>query len=143
MQGLTPPEKRGVMVITMVIALAAVARLIDPFAITPDPVDYAASDSIFRRISAEKYTAPAAERQKKKVKSKKKELLPGSVDINRAGKDRLMQLPRIGPAIAGRILDYRVVHGKFSTLEEIKQVRGIGDKTFANIRPYLKEIEQK
>ena len=62
------------------------------------------------------------------------------VDLNSAGKDELCVLPEIGPALAQRILDYRAEHGPFRSCEELMKVKGIGEKKFAKIRPYLKEI---
>lgn len=62
------------------------------------------------------------------------------VDLNSAGKDELCVLPEIGPALAQRILDYRAEHGPFRSCEDLMNVKGIGEKKFAKIRPYLKEI---
>ncbi|MCR4440187.1 MAG: ComEA family DNA-binding protein [bacterium] len=60
-----------------------------------------------------------------------------AVDINRASVEELVQLPHIGPALAERIVAHRQQHGPFRSIEDIKQVRGIGERTFAKIRPYL------
>lgn len=62
------------------------------------------------------------------------------VDLNHAGKDELCILPEIGPALAQRILDYRAENGPFSSCEELMKVKGIGEKKFAVIKPYLKEL---
>ncbi len=59
------------------------------------------------------------------------------VDINRASAAELEKLPHIGPALAQRIVAYREQRGPFRSIEEIKQVKGIGERTFARIRPYL------
>ncbi len=144
MQGLTPSESRGVMVIVLVIALASIIRLMDPFANNTYSCDYTASDSIFTRISLSRFVAadPIDHNQKTVPKENKKTLIPGSIDINSARKSDLTKLPRIGPAIAQRIIDYRDVHGKFSTLKELKNVKGIGEKTLEHIRPYLKDIAE-
>ena len=143
MQGLTPQERRGVIVIAAVIALAGGIRLLQPFVTDTQAVDYRAADSVFTRISMARYVAPPAEQARQARSQKPKEVLqPGSIDINRAGKSELVRLPRIGPAIASRIIAYREAHGRFSALAELKNVRGIGEKTFANIRPYLKELDK-
>lgn len=52
------------------------------------------------------------------------------VNINTAGVDQLMQLPRIGPKIAKRIVDFRTKHGKFKRPHDLMKVKGIGEKTF-------------
>jgi len=61
----------------------------------------------------------------------------GLVDINRAGVDELDKLPGIGPALAGRIIDYRDKNNGFVSIEEIKLVSGIGDKVYENIKDLI------
>ena len=56
------------------------------------------------------------------------------VNINKATKEGLMKLKHIGPALAGRIIDYREKYGLFNRPEDIKNVKGIGEKTFAEIK---------
>lgn len=56
------------------------------------------------------------------------------VNLNRAGIAQLQQLPGIGPAMAQRILAYRRDKGGFSSIEDLKNVSGIGEKRFAALR---------
>lgn len=56
------------------------------------------------------------------------------VNINTDDADRLITLRGIGPALAQRIIDYREQNGPFKTIDELKNVRGIGDKRFADIK---------
>jgi comEA protein len=58
----------------------------------------------------------------------------GKVNINTATASELDTLPGIGPAYAGRIIDYRNANGGFKSIDEIKNVKGIGDKTFEKFR---------
>ena len=60
----------------------------------------------------------------------------GTVNVNSAGVEQLALLPRIGPAVAQRIVDYREANGAFKALEDLMLVRGIGEKTFELIKPY-------
>jgi len=142
MQGLTPSEKKGVIVIVIVITLASIIRLVKPFVYNPYTYDYSESDSIFTRISLSKYVEIPhdGDKKTKPTKEKQKTLLLYSIDINTANKSELQKLPRIGPAIAQRIIDYRNIHGKFSSHSDLKKIKGIGIKTLDNIRPYLKQI---
>lgn len=59
------------------------------------------------------------------------------VNINTADAERLSTLKGIGPVLAQRIIEYREQHGSFKTIEEIKNVRGIGDKRFAELKDKL------
>lgn len=52
------------------------------------------------------------------------------VNINTADAEKLATLKGIGPALAQRIIDYREQNGAFNSIDEIKNVRGIGDKKF-------------
>lgn len=52
----------------------------------------------------------------------------GAVDINKANKAELMTLNGIGEAKAAAILEYRKKHNCFSKVDEIKEVKGLGDK---------------
>ena len=52
------------------------------------------------------------------------------ININTAGVEQLVKLPRVGEKIAQRIIDYREKNGKFKKLEDLMKVSGIGEKTF-------------
>ena len=53
------------------------------------------------------------------------------VNLNTADSTALETLPRIGPALAARILDWRTTNGRFATVDDLRSVSGIGDKMFA------------
>ncbi|HLF27474.1 MAG TPA: helix-hairpin-helix domain-containing protein [Anaerolineae bacterium] len=64
--------------------------------------------------------------------------LPGApIDINTATLEQLDALPGIGPAIAQRIIDYRQANGPFTALDQIKEVKGIGDALFEKIKDLI------
>ncbi len=59
------------------------------------------------------------------------------VNLNTATLEQLQTLPGIGPAVAKRILDHRTKVGKFNKIEEILNVKGIGEKRFQRMKDRL------
>lgn len=59
------------------------------------------------------------------------------VNINTASAQQLEGLPGIGTATAARIVEYRQKNGGFKKIEEIMNVRGIGEKLFLKMKPQL------
>lgn len=60
------------------------------------------------------------------------------VNINKANQEELMTLPGIGESTAQKIIDYRKENGNFQTIEDIKNVSGIGDSKFNQIKSLIK-----
>jgi competence protein ComEA len=60
-----------------------------------------------------------------------------TVNLNTATAEQLQKLPGVGPATAKRILEYRQKNGNFKKVEELMNVRGIGEKTFLKMKPQL------
>ncbi|MFC8428883.1 helix-hairpin-helix domain-containing protein [Streptomyces sp. NPDC057253] len=56
------------------------------------------------------------------------------VSLNTATVDQLDTLPGVGPVLAQHILDYRTRHGGFRSVDELREVNGIGDRRFADLR---------
>jgi competence protein ComEA len=61
----------------------------------------------------------------------------GPLDLNAASADALERLPRIGPALARRIVDDRAANGPFRSVDELERVRGIGPATLDALRPLV------
>ena len=59
------------------------------------------------------------------------------VNINKATENELSTLPGIGNSLATRIVEYRKQNGNFKTIEDIKNVSGIGESKFANIKDFI------
>ncbi len=58
----------------------------------------------------------------------------GKVNINIADETALETLPRVGPAMAKRIIDWRTKNGRFTALEDLMSVTGVGEKTFDSLK---------
>ena len=60
------------------------------------------------------------------------------ININTATQEELETLPGIGPSISAKIVNYRKENGKFSCVEDIKKVSGIGESKYAQIKDLIK-----
>jgi competence protein ComEA len=60
-----------------------------------------------------------------------------ALNLNTATVDQLEDLPGIGRATAERILEYRQKNGGFKKIEELMNVKGIGEKSFLKLKPLI------
>lgn len=65
------------------------------------------------------------------------ESITGKINLNNASNSQLDSLPGIGSAYAQRIIDYREANGGFHSIEEIKNIKGIGEKTFEKLKDLI------
>jgi competence protein ComEA len=63
--------------------------------------------------------------------------LTGVVNVNAATAEELSLLPGVGPAKAQAIIRWRTEHGAFKRVEDLNQVKGIGDKQLEKMRPHV------
>ena len=93
--------------------------------------DYRASDSTFAVLSAapEERAAGAAEEQPEDTS--------GRLNINTATKQQLLDLPGVGNVTADRILTYRAEVGKFSSVEELRAIKGMSKKKMEKLKPLI------
>jgi len=61
----------------------------------------------------------------------------GPIDLNTATAAQLDALPGVGPVLAQRIVDWRGQHGRFASVDQLKDVSGIGDAKFADLKPLV------
>ena len=59
------------------------------------------------------------------------------VNVNTADASQLALLPRVGPSLAQKIIDFRKENGPFKSPEDLMLVQGIGEKTFQLLKPYV------
>ncbi|BAS09103.1 comE operon protein 1 [Arthrobacter sp. Hiyo4] len=61
----------------------------------------------------------------------------GKVNLNTAGVEELDALPKVGPVLAQRIVDWRKEHGPFTSIEELDAVDGVGPKMLETLLPLV------
>jgi competence protein ComEA len=61
----------------------------------------------------------------------------GVVNINTAGTEQLQLLPRVGPALANRIIEFRETNGLFKSVDELVAVKGIGEISLTKLVPFV------
>jgi comEA protein len=112
-------------------------RLYEAYFVTPSDEEletkynYAASDSEFNKRSADIRQILRSDT------SEPKAFQIGRVNINTATKDDLMMLPGVGGATAKRIILYRQDRGPFKGIEDLKNVKGIGEKKFQQLKRFI------
>lgn len=97
--------------------------------------DYSASDREFEERSkqlTEPIVAEGSVKQKQSSQSVQKK-----IDLNVATKTDLVALPGIGEGIAEEILLFRDERGAFTSIDQLKKIKGIGAKKFEKLRPYI------
>jgi comEA protein len=144
----TPSEKKAILLTIIILTGASLTHIFYPDIYEPVAYNYTKSDSIFIRRSSQ----PPNRFQEKEVRFNKKDsrFINGTIrnkegnkinlklDINGASLSELQKLPGIGPVLAQRIIVYRLEHGEFKSIEELKKVKGIGSTTIKRIRSLIK-----
>ena len=74
---------------------------------------------------------------------KEEEAISQKVDINTASQEDLEKIKGIGPGLAKKIIEYRESHGSFEKIEDIINVKGIGEKKFEKIKEFITVTEKE
>jgi competence ComEA-like helix-hairpin-helix protein len=115
--------------------------------------DYSKTDSLFRTAGHKNIPPAEVGKEEKKFDYKqevldfntqnlnkvkpKKTAAEKSINLNKAGKDDLMTVPGLGEVTAEKILEHRSLIGSFTSLDQLKDVKGIGEKKFNKIKNYI------
>ena len=135
MDAFTPSERRGALVVVLLLALGGARDLW--LASRPAPVAAPHGAGVAGRVPSG-IVGPGAS-----VGGGRHEpppaFRPGAaiLDLNRASSHELESLPGVGPVLAGRIVTHRARHGPFRRPEELMAVRGIGPRLFGRLRPHV------
>ncbi|WP_343299907.1 ComEA family DNA-binding protein [Streptomyces sp. AM 2-1-1] len=62
----------------------------------------------------------------------------GPLSLSTATAEQLETLPGVGPVLAQHIVDYRVEHGGYGSVDELREVTGIGDRRFDDLQPLVR-----
>jgi len=87
---------------------------------------------------AVKSAAKSTEKSVEKSAAKATKETPKNIDINSADAETLQLIPGIGPKTADAIVKYRKANGKFKSVDDLLSVKGIGEKSLAKMKPFLK-----
>jgi comEA protein len=157
MLNLTSNERKALILTVTVIIAGGAVQLFQSHVNKNEIFDYTASDSIFYRLSysnshqnmqridstntqlyVDKFSLSFSQDKQEIPENMVTPLKYASININSANSHVLQQLPRIGPAMAKRIIEFRRNYGKFNSVEDLLKVKGIGKKTLEKIKPYIK-----
>lgn len=130
----TPSERNALLFFASVALLGAGVRAVRATQ-QSHPADGATSPALERQIAAVD-SVRSTPRKPARTRRQKPEP-PRALDLDRAPADSLERLPRIGPALAARIVADRDSNGPFGSLDELQRVKGIGPAMAKELAPYV------
>jgi len=123
-------KRAALMLACLALAGAGVRYFLSPSPASP-PGDVQLQSSSASRPNALRETA-------RRAAQLSRPLLPGEkIDLDNADVSEITRLPRIGPALAQRIVAWRTQHGPFGSLARLDSVPGVGAKLLDAIRPFV------
>ena len=138
MLALTKQEQRFILLLLFAFVVGLGVKVVRNYTTEADETWNVQKEEIYQEFQARSHIQQAEYASNNQQRSITKAALIGKININTANSDELQLLPRVGPAIAARIVDYRKENGPFKTIAEIQNVKNIGPKTFDKIKDYIK-----
>lgn len=128
----TKNEQKVFLFLSIVFLSGVAIKIYKTYVVSPKvpEFDYARSDSIFLERSKLLISGDSAGTGISQKVFRK-------INVNRATKTELMTLPGVGETTAERILLYRDESGSFKSIHDLKKVKGIGEKKFEKLKPYI------
>ncbi|HEX8431920.1 MAG TPA: ComEA family DNA-binding protein [Longimicrobium sp.] len=131
----TPQERLALGVAALLLAVGAGARTLRPAPPAPrwaDPAAVASDSATVRRLTRATGDSVAREAERDRP------LAAGErIDPNTATVDALQRLPRVGPALAERIVAWRAAHGRFGSMAGLDSVPGVGPSLLAGMAEHV------
>ncbi|MCL5267509.1 MAG: helix-hairpin-helix domain-containing protein [Bacteroidetes bacterium] len=139
--GLTKSEAGIILFLSFGLILGGTAKILQLDKST-EKFDFSRSDSFFVAASSRIDSVIAAEEdtagKSLHFGKMKGASVTSPVDLNSASLSDLVTIPGIGNVTAQRILDYRSANGKFGSVQELRNVKGIGAKKLEQMKPYVR-----
>lgn len=123
------------LLLSIIFVLTCVCIILTYFYIRQTEAQYIYSVSMSSGISDNAYDSK--ENADISYSESEKETPIAKININTASREELQTLTGIGEVIAGRIVEYREQNGKFRSIEELVEVKGIGEATLNSIRDMI------
>lgn len=139
--GLTKSEAGVILFLSFGLILGGTAKILK-LDKASEHYDFSQSDAFFESASSKIDSIIAAEEDtlktvhKSQLKTKPSANFP--IDLNSATLNELIALPGVGKTTAQRIIDFRESNSSFTSIEDLLKVKGIGQKRFERIKPFVK-----
>jgi competence protein ComEA len=123
----TPETLIAKTIATFIVFALSVFAVTHAFAQAPEA---SPSKSHSSKVSAKAPKAPKSTRAAKPA-------FEGKLALNTATAEQFEKLPRVGPKLAQRIVEYRNQHKSFRNVDELRNVKGVGAKMLESLKPFL------